>query len=108
MTEAVLDEPKTQPSTEDPGDRARMSFGDHLDELRSSLIRALLGILLTTIGCLVFGKEILEILCRPLYAAQHANGMPSQLQVLAPTAAFVAYLKVGFLGGLVLATPWVF
>lgn len=107
MTEAVLDEPKTQPSTEEPSDRSRMSFGDHLEELRSSLIRALLGVLLTTIVCLVFGTEILEILCRPLFTAQHDNGMPPQLQVLAPTAAFVAYLKVGFLGGLVAAMPWV-
>ncbi len=107
MTEAVLDEPKTQPSTEEPSDRSRMSFGDHLEELRSSLIRALLGVLLTTIVCLVFGTEILEILCRPLFAAQHANGMPPQLQVLAMAAGFVAYLKVGFLGGLVAAMPWV-
>ena len=107
MTEAVLDEPQTQPSTEPPRDGSRMSFGDHLDELRSSLIRALVGVLLTTVGCLVYGTEILEILCRPLFAAQHANGLPAQLQVLAPTAAFVAFLKVGFLGGLVLAMPWV-
>ncbi|MCH7591852.1 MAG: twin-arginine translocase subunit TatC [Planctomycetes bacterium] len=107
MTEAVLDEPKTQPSTEEPSDGSRMSFGDHLEELRSSLIRALLGVLLTTIVCLVFGTEILEILCRPLFAAQHANGLPPLLQALAPTAVFVAYLKVGFLGGLVAAMPWV-
>ena len=107
MTEAVLDEPKTQPSVDEPGNRSRMSFGDHLEELRSSLIRALLGVLLTTVICLVFGKEILEIVCRPLFAAQHANGLPPLLQTLAPTAAFVAYLKVGFLGGVVLATPWV-
>lgn len=106
-TDVATEKPTTQSSTETPADGSRMSFGDHLEELRSYLIRALLGFLLSTVVCLVFGKEILAILCRPLYQAQHANGLPPQLQVLAPTAAFTAYLKVGFLGGLVVAMPWV-
>jgi len=92
---------------DDSVDSARMSFGDHLDELRSCLIRALLGVTLGIIICLIFGREILEIICRPLLIVQHANGLQPSLQVLAPAGAFVAYLKIGFLSGLILAMPWV-
>ena len=38
-------------SKQDP-DSFRMPFGDHLDELRSCLIRALVGVLAATIICL--------------------------------------------------------
>lgn len=84
-----------------------MSFGDHLDELRARLIKALVGIAIGAAIGLTFGKEILGILCYPLFIAQIANGLPPQLQVLAPTAAFVSYLKIGLLSGLILAMPWV-
>lgn len=84
-----------------------MSFGDHLDELRNCLIRALVGVLIGTVVALIFGKDILEIIYRPLLIVQHANGLPPHLQVLSPTAAFSAYLKIGFLSGLILTMPWV-
>jgi len=102
-------------SSETPGDNvaarvlktSRMSFGDHLDELRTRIIRALIGVVICTIFSLVFGKEILEIIYRPLLIVQYANGLPPQLQVLAPTAAFTSYLKIGFLSGLIISMPWV-
>jgi sec-independent protein translocase protein TatC len=86
---------------------ARMSFGDHLEELRTCLIRAFLGVGVGTIVTLIFGREILSITFKPLFAAQVANGLPPSLQALAPTAGFLAYLKIGFLSGLILTMPWV-
>jgi Tat protein translocase TatC len=85
----------------------RMSFGDHLEELRTCLMRAFLGVGAGTILALVFGREILSIIFQPLFAAQVANGLPPSLQALAPTAGFLAYLKIGFLSGLILTMPWV-
>jgi sec-independent protein translocase protein TatC len=83
-----------------------MSFGDHLDELRTCLIRALIGVVIGTVISLVYGKEILEIIYRPLLFAQYANDLPPHIQALAPTAAFTAYLKIGFLSGLIISMPW--
>jgi sec-independent protein translocase protein TatC len=100
-------QPSRRPDPGDAVDAARMSFGDHLDELRNRLLRAIAGVVVGTIVALYFGKDILEILCWPLLIVQHANGVPPHLQVLAPTAAFVAYLKIGFLSGLILTMPWV-
>ena len=101
-----VEQAETQAKSE-PQRVSRMSFGAHLEDLRSCIINALVGILVATIGCLVFGKDILSIIVRPLLEAQHAAGLPPQLQVLAPTAAFTAFLKVGILSGLIVAMPWV-
>lgn len=83
-----------------------MSFGDHLDELRRCLIRALIGVALALAVTLTFGREILEIIFRPLWTVQFANGLQPNLQVLAPTDAFMAYLKVSALSALILSMPW--
>lgn len=99
--------PASGQSDETHGDVYRMSFGDHLEELRVCLILALLGVGLATVVCLGFGKHILAIICRPLWQQQLASGLQPNLQVLAPTAAFSAYLKIGFLSGMILAMPWV-
>jgi len=84
-----------------------MSFGDHLEELRLRLIFSLLGVAATTAVCFYFGKSILEFICRPLLYVQYRNGLAPNIQVLAPTAAFTAYLKIAILSGLILGMPWV-
>lgn len=84
-----------------------MPLGDHLEDLRKSLIRAFIGVALGTIICLVFGKQILNIICQPLLFVQAINDLEPSLQVLAPTTAFLAFLKIGFLSGMVVSMPWV-
>jgi sec-independent protein translocase protein TatC len=106
------DAPDTAPHHhEQTGDRraddSRMSFGDHLDQLRVTLIRAIIGWFLATIVCMVFGKEVLGVVFRPLLLAQHANGLPPTLQVLSPMAGFTSYLKIAFIAGLIVSMPWV-
>ncbi len=90
-----------------PIETGRMSIGDHLDELRSCVVRALFGVALGTVVGFVFGKEILGMICRPLMVVQFANGLQPSAQVLSPSTAFLAYLKIGFLSGLILAGSWV-
>jgi len=97
----------THPPDDVSGSFSRMSFGDHLDELRIRMIRALVGAMIGTIVCLIFGKWILEVIFAPLLVVQYRNELPPQLQVLAPTAAFTAYLKIGVLSGLIISMPWV-
>ncbi len=88
-------------------EQSRMSFGDHLEELRSSLIRALFGVALGTVVAFVFGRDILRVIIHPLLVVQLANGLPPILQVLSPTGAFSMYMKISFLTGLIVAMPWV-
>ncbi len=81
-----------------------MSLGDHLEELRSRLIYALTGLGAGTIICMVFGTFLVKYLQRPY--DELVPGRP--LVVLAPADAFVGYMKVSLVAGLVLSSPWVF
>jgi Sec-independent protein secretion pathway component TatC len=83
-----------------------MSFGDHLEELRSAVIRALLGVAVATVAALACGNTVLEIVFRPLWLVQHANGLQPKLQSLAPSDAFAAYLKMAVMAALIVSMPW--
>ncbi len=91
----------------DPVEEARMSFGDHLEDLRSTVIRALVGVVIATVGALACGNGVLEIVFRPLWLVQRANGLQPNLQSLAPSDAFTAYLKMAVMVGLIVSMPWV-
>jgi len=88
-------------------DDSRMSFGDHLEDLRRCLILALAGVVVASIGSLIVGKQVLAIIYRPLLVVQHANGLTPNLTALSPTAAFASFLKIGILTGLIVSMPWV-
>ncbi len=90
---------------QDP-DEIRMSFGDHLDELRSCLIRALLGLIAAVAFCFHFGDRIIGLLTAPYYAAMQEAGFEPRLVQLNPIESFTEYVKVAVECGLVLAAPW--
>lgn len=79
-----------------------MGFLDHLEELRSRLFKAVLGVL---VGCIVvgfYGDEVMNIiLLRPALLAN------LKLQNLEPFGQAFLYFKVIFLCGTILAFPWV-
>jgi len=106
-TNAARAQSSTIPEEVDPVESSRMSFGDHLEELRSCLIRALLGVALATALALMFGTSVLSIVFRPLLTVQQANGLQPRLQALGPTDAFAAYMKISFLTGFLVSMPWV-
>jgi sec-independent protein translocase protein TatC len=81
-----------------------MSLGDHLEELRARLILAILGLAVGTVVCLFFGNWIISFIQRP-----YNNLRPdSPLIVLAPADAFIGYMKICVIAGLILSSPWVF
>ncbi len=88
-------------------DEMRMSFGDHLEDLRHRLILALLGPLLTSILGLVYGRHIVGWLVKPLAQVLQYFGLPPQTYNLAVTTGFSVYMKVGLIVGIVIASPWV-
>ncbi len=87
-------------------ERTRMSFGDHLDELRKRLIWALLGLLVSVILCFNFGDHIIATLTAPYKIAMDEQGFDARMVQLNPTEAFVEYFKICLKFGLVLAAPW--
>ncbi len=88
-------------------DDTRMSFGDHLEELRRRLIWALLGLVVATIICFNFGSAIIETLTTPYSVAMHELGFDPRMVQLNPIESFMEYFKISIEFGLVLAAPWV-
>lgn len=79
------------------GEEKVMSLVDHLAELRSRLIKIGLAVLAGSVVGFLFAQRIIEILVAPL--------PDRQVQVLGPGDAFVIYLRVAVVVGVVLAMP---
>jgi sec-independent protein translocase protein TatC len=55
-------------------DDTTMTFGEHLDVLRTHLIRALLGLAICVLGALIFGEELVKMIRYPVdQALRRAN-----------------------------------
>ncbi|MGI5882495.1 MAG: twin-arginine translocase subunit TatC [Dethiobacteria bacterium] len=78
--------------------QAEMSFFEHLDELRIRLIYIAIAILVATIGCYPFIDEILTFLTRP------AGDL--ELIYTTPAEAFMSQIRLSFISGVVVATPF--
>jgi sec-independent protein translocase protein TatC len=84
-------------------DGAEMGFLEHLDELRISMFRAAIALVLgTTFGVLV-AAPVLEYLIEPYSALYPEQGR--ELLVLGPTGGVVIYFKVGLMLGGIFASP---
>jgi len=89
----------------EPETDVRMSLTAHLDELRTRLIRALLGIALGFGACYALAEPLVAFLIRPLTMLR-----PDQALVIGTgvTEAFFTKLKVCLIGGVFVASPIVF
>lgn len=104
------------PGSDLPEDDVEMGFFAHLAELRTRLIRALLGLIpgLSVGG--FFHEELLAVMLRPYHAAWHhlrAQGveLPGDVPTiitLTPYAIFVSYVKVALITGIAIGAPWIF
>ncbi len=79
----------------------RMSFLDHLDELRKRIFHALISIIITFVAAWVFREQIFRFLSAPIM------DVVDQLVVLRPTEPFTVYLKVSFAAAIFFAIPYI-
>ena len=80
----------------------RMSFLDHLDELRKRLIVAALSLVVGFLICFAFITYIFNFIMRGM---QEPLPPGTELVYTEPTEAFFLYIKMAALAGLVLAIP---
>ncbi len=76
----TLDDPKVRQAL-DEGELPRMSFGDHLDELRSRLLKALLAIVVAVLGVLPFKGAVQDVIIEP-YRVQWRLGFLDHIEAL--------------------------
>jgi sec-independent protein translocase protein TatC len=100
----------TPETPETPEADVKMTIWEHLQELRSRLLRSFIAVFVTTICAWMFRKEILAWLLRP-YEKAWVLQMPNEplkLQTLSPGDPFVAYLQLSLVAGIILAIPIIF
>jgi sec-independent protein translocase protein TatC len=86
-------------------DEGTMTFWEHLDELRSRIIKMFLAFAVGATVSWVFKTELLEIVARPFIEGWNSKNGAPELHFPHPAALFVAYIKLAVLGGLVLSLP---
>jgi sec-independent protein translocase protein TatC len=82
----------------------RMSFFDHLEELRTRLVRCVIAILIGFVACIYFGEKLFELLASPLAALLSGD---NTLVFTGLTDPFFMHLKVSFVAGIFLTIPYV-
>lgn len=87
-------------------DDVRMSFGEHLEELRTRIIRLLLGGLVGMIACFVFRDVMMMWILWPLDLALAYHDLPREIVTLDPTENFVVVMKMSIYCGLILTAPF--
>lgn len=86
----------------------RMSFVEHLTELRVRLIRALLGLAAAFAVSLTFTDWLWRFVQRPAAQALLAAGFPDKLCVFDPMDAFqIVWFKLPVVCAIFLGAPWV-
>jgi sec-independent protein translocase protein TatC len=89
-----------QSASDSPSQR-EMSFLEHLDELRSKIIKTLLGILVGTTICVFFADFIVQnALLQPL------RSVGLKAQVLSPYGIVMLYMESVLICGIILSMPY--
>ena len=89
-------------------EHGKMTFLEHLEELRTRLIRCALAVLGGMIICWFFREDLRTFLEAPLYEAwRSVEGLPEPepLKFKSLLEPFIAYLKLSAIGGIFLAAP---
>jgi len=94
----------------DPPEPGKMSIWEHLDELRSRLVRAVIAYIIGASLAWTFRNPILAWLWKPFADSWHEQNIPGDpaLNFAAPSDAFKAYFKLSLIGGLLFAAPVIF
>ena len=90
----------------DPDD-VRMSFGDHIEDLRRRLIYTLLGVFVIFCFTLYYGRTISNWLYQPLIETLRYANLPAQLYTRASLGGLTVYMKVSLYAALIMSAPWI-
>jgi len=85
-------------------DEKKLPLTAHLQELRKRLILSFIGVGAGFAICYAFSEPIFDILAAPLLKAMPKGG---SLIFTSVAEAFFTYMKVAFIAGLILASPFV-
>jgi sec-independent protein translocase protein TatC len=87
----------------------RMSFLEHLEELRSRIIRCLMGLGVAFVLALVFAGKLWDIISDPaVEALKHLHVQPPRLAQITPMESFsIIWVQLPLLCSVFIASPWI-
>jgi sec-independent protein translocase protein TatC len=101
-TPAALEDKSNKPEPET--ESGKMSFLEHLDELRKRLVHVAIYISVGFFACWFFHQKIYDFLAIPFTKLLPPG---EKLVYTSITAPFTLYMKVAFLGGIFLTIPFI-
>jgi len=103
--------PPTPPSDSDGGEEdgmLRMSFMEHLEELRSRILRSLAGVGIAFVLSLTFCSELWKLVQAPAEEALRSLKVDTKLTLITPMEAFnIVWVKLPILTAIFIASPWI-
>jgi sec-independent protein translocase protein TatC len=95
-----------QPDLEDDEDGAsgKMSFLEHLDELRKRIVASLIGVAVGVLASFGFINHIVNFILKPTWQVLPPG---SRMIYTQPGEAFGLYIQISLIAGVVLAAPWI-
>jgi len=89
---------------DDDGAAGKMSFLEHLDELRKRIVQACLGVAVGVLAGFAFITPIVNFILKPTWRVLPAG---SRMIYTQPGEAFGLYVQIGLIVGVVAAAPWI-
>ncbi|NOZ23861.1 MAG: twin-arginine translocase subunit TatC [Planctomycetes bacterium] len=83
----------------------RLTFGEHLEELRYRIIISLVAVLVAFVFCWVFRIPLMNVLAAPHQKTMRAMGFSPDLKITAYQEAFITLMKVCFISALFISSP---
>lgn len=93
-----------EPADEDDDLDGRMSFLDHLDELRKRLTHAIVALLVGFMAAFAFAQQAQEFVMKPLVATLPPG---AEFVFTEPGEQFFLYIKIAAILGLLISSPYV-
>jgi sec-independent protein translocase protein TatC len=90
---------------ESPVDDTTMPLIEHLKELKTRVVYALLALGVGFVICMIFAEDIYSLLAQPMEKALAERQGGGNMTIIAPLEGVMTWLRVGFFGGIILAFP---
>jgi len=105
MSDATTELESETKAPEPESESGKMSFLEHLDELRKRLVHIAVYVSVGFLACWFLAKRIYDFLAIPITSALPEG---AKLAFTKPTDPFIIYMKVAFLAGIFLTLPLTF
>lgn len=99
--------PPAEDEEDDDGGMLRMSFMEHLEELRSRILKALMGVAVAAILSLTFCNQLWTFVSAPAISVLHDLGYREELVFTQPMEGFnIIWFKLPLVCAIFLSSPW--